>query len=153
VVVPQWWILCFLTAYTIRRVLSEFFVMKIEAEKTSEALTITLDNLPDAVLMLESGRLTYCNQQADSLFGVKFSQFMTQEENERNEILKKGQYLILGNRCMHELKTVEFEKVVEKMEEDDDASHSIQVTDLGQSVLTLNEVLMTFVSESCMFNI
>jgi len=78
---------------------------------------------------------------------------MTQEENERNEILKKGQYLILGNRCMHELKTVEFEKVVEKMEEDDDASHSIQVTDLGQSVLTLNEVLMTFVSESCMFNI
>jgi hypothetical protein len=51
----MWSILCLLFAYSIRRVLTEFFVMKIEAEKTSEALTITLDNLPDAVLMLESG--------------------------------------------------------------------------------------------------
>jgi len=33
-----------------------------------------LDNLPDAVLMIEGDKkLSYCNQQADNFFGVTLS--------------------------------------------------------------------------------
>jgi hypothetical protein len=56
---------------------------------------------------------------------------MTQNEQERNTIFEKGQYLILHKRCMHELKTDDLEKVVERMEGDHDASKTIQVTELG----------------------
>ena len=45
---------------------------------------------------------------------------------------------------MHELKTVNVETVTEE---------SIEVTELGQRVLTLSEVLLTFETESPMFNI
>ena len=68
-------------------------------------------------------------------------------------MFEKSQYLILQKRCMHELKTVDFEKVVENMDDENDATNSIQMTELGQSVLTLNEVIQTFESESCMFNV
>jgi len=78
---------------------------------------------------------------------------MTQSEEERNEMFEKSQYFILQKRCMHELKTVDFEKVVENMDDENDATNSIQMTELGQSVLTLNEVIQTFESESCMFNV
>ena len=51
----------FLLTYFIRRDLTETFVLQKEAEKTRDALTKVLDNLPDAVLMLESEKLSYCN--------------------------------------------------------------------------------------------
>jgi hypothetical protein len=35
--------------------------MQSGAEKTRDALTEVLDNLPDGVLMLEKTALTYCN--------------------------------------------------------------------------------------------
>ena len=40
-------------AYFVRRVLTQFFMMNMEAEKTRDALIQVLDNLPDAVLMLQ----------------------------------------------------------------------------------------------------
>ena len=49
---------------------------------------------------------------------------------------------------MHELKTVKVERATEKTDEE-----SIEVTELGQRVLTLSEVLLTFETESPMFNI
>ena len=51
----------FLVTYSLRSLLTEFFVVKTGAEKTRDALTQTLDNLPDAVLMFEQDDLTYCN--------------------------------------------------------------------------------------------
>lgn len=51
--VPTWVTLMFLSSYFIRRVLTEFFVLQTQAEKTREALTLILDNMPDGVLMLE----------------------------------------------------------------------------------------------------
>jgi hypothetical protein len=51
----------FITTYFTRRVLTQFFVMQMEAENTTKAYTQLLDNLPDAVLMLESNQLSYCN--------------------------------------------------------------------------------------------
>ena len=51
--------------------------MQKEAEKTQNAMTQILDNLPDAVLMFESEDLSYCNQQADNFFGVTLSQLNT----------------------------------------------------------------------------
>jgi hypothetical protein len=53
--------LMFLVTYSLRSLLTEFFVIKTGAEKTRDALTQTLDNLPDAVLMFEQDDLTYCN--------------------------------------------------------------------------------------------
>ena len=49
--------------------------MQMEAEKTRDSLTQILDNLPDAVIMLESTeeQLEYCNRQADRIFGVDLS--------------------------------------------------------------------------------
>lgn len=70
--------------------------------------------------------------------------------------LNSCQYLIMDNRCMHELKTLTTEKVaekIEKMEYDSECSASISVTELGNSVLTLSEVLLTFEHNSAMFNI
>jgi len=49
--------LMFLTSYSIRRVITQFFVMQMEAEKTRDSVTQILDNLPDAVIMLESDGL------------------------------------------------------------------------------------------------
>ena len=46
----------------------------------------------------------------------------------------------------------EAEKVAEKMEMTE-RSESIHMTDLGQSVLTLDEVVQTFELESAMYNI
>ena len=47
----------FLGTYSIRRVLTKFFVTQTGAEKTRDALTQILDNMPDAVLMFEAGGL------------------------------------------------------------------------------------------------
>ena len=44
-----------------RRVLTEFFVTQTQAEKTRDALTQILDNMPDGVLMLQENNLVYCN--------------------------------------------------------------------------------------------
>ena len=60
-IIVTWSILMFLATYSLRSVLTEFFVTKKGAEKTRDALTQTLDNLPDAVLMYEENDLTYCN--------------------------------------------------------------------------------------------
>jgi hypothetical protein len=51
----------FLATYSLRRVLTKFFVTQAGAEKTRDAVTQILDNLPDAVLMFESDSLSYCN--------------------------------------------------------------------------------------------
>ena len=71
--IPMWWIWMFVATYYDRRTITECFVKQTEAEKTRDALTQVLDNLPDAVLMMEGQRLTYCNQQADVFFGVSLS--------------------------------------------------------------------------------
>jgi len=60
-IVTFWTVLMFLATYSLRSILTEFFVTKKGAEKTRDALTQTLDNLPDAVLMYEENDLTYCN--------------------------------------------------------------------------------------------
>jgi len=60
-VIAVWTVLMFLATYSIRSVLTEFFVTQKGAEKTRDALTQTLDNLPDAVLMFEMENLSYCN--------------------------------------------------------------------------------------------
>ena len=57
VVVPLFTMLMFLTSYSIRRAFIQFFVMQMEAEKTLDSVTQILDNLPDAVIMLESDGL------------------------------------------------------------------------------------------------
>jgi len=59
----------------------------------------------------------------------------------------------MNYRCMHELKTVRTAQVAENMESEDENSQSIMVTELGKSVLTLSEVLLTFERDSAMFNI
>jgi hypothetical protein len=53
--IMMWWFFIFGAVYSLRKVLTQFFLMHVEAEKTSNALTQILDNLPEAVLMLESG--------------------------------------------------------------------------------------------------
>ena len=55
--------------------------------------------------------------------------------------MKASQYLLMSKRCMYELKTVGVGRVAEKMDEEEDGSKSICMTDLGQSVLTLGEVI------------
>ena len=50
----MWWMIIFCIVYFIRVVLTQFFVTQVEAEKTRDALTQILNNLPNAVLMLES---------------------------------------------------------------------------------------------------
>ena len=87
----------FLSAYFMRYWFTVFFVKQIEAEKTSDSLEKILDNLPDAVLMLESSELSYCNQQADNFFGVKLSNVEI--------LLKNSTYVIMDKRCLHELHT------------------------------------------------
>jgi hypothetical protein len=52
VTIPTEWLVMFILTYFIRRTLTQFFVAQSQAEKTQEALTQILDNLPDAVLML-----------------------------------------------------------------------------------------------------
>ena len=64
-----------------------------------------------------------------------------------------SQYQIMNNRCFHELKTSGVDQVAEKMMMTDDGSVSIVMTELGQSILTLTEVLQTFELESTMYNI
>ena len=68
-----WFSYMFVQAYFIRRVLIKFFLMQVEAEKNKDALTQLLDDLPDAVLVLEKHCLTYCNQLADKIFEVDLS--------------------------------------------------------------------------------
>jgi hypothetical protein len=75
VTVPMWLFLMFHSTYYLRHTLTKFFLMQTEAEKTRDALIQILDNLPDAVLMLESSQLSYCNQQADRFFEVQLSGF------------------------------------------------------------------------------
>ena len=87
----------FFSDYFLRYMFTVFFVKQIEAEKTSDSLDKILDNLPDAVLMLESSELSYCNQQADNFFGVKLSNVEI--------LLKNSTYVIMDKRCLHELHT------------------------------------------------
>ena len=58
----------------------------------------------------------------------------------------------MQNRCMHELQTKQLNKAAEMMEKENDGS-TILVSDLGKSVLTLNEVVQLFEVESVMYNI
>jgi hypothetical protein len=58
----------------------------------------------------------------------------------------------MGNRCLHELKTINADEVAKKMELEESCS-IIEEKDLGSSVLTLSEVMQTFESSSTMFNI
>jgi len=149
--IPIYWMLMLLATYFIKRVLIEFFLLQSKAENTRDALTKVLDNLPDGVLMLEDDQLSYCNQQADSFFGVKLSDLNSQPDKLKD--FRSSQYLLLRTRCMHELKTMETGRVAEKMNDDDDGSKSICVTELGQSVLTLQEVVQTFEKNSPLYNI
>jgi len=52
--IPVWIILMLVQTYFVRYTLTSFFVLQNEAEKTRDALIQILDNLPDAVLMLEA---------------------------------------------------------------------------------------------------
>lgn len=61
-VVIQWVTLMFLSSYSFRRVLTQFFLLQTEAEKTRDSLTQILNNLPDAVIMIEGDQLQYCNE-------------------------------------------------------------------------------------------
>ena len=139
---PAWWVLMFISTYSTRRVLTQFFVTQTDAEKTRDVLTAILDNLPDAVLISDEGKLSYCNQQADSFFGVSLSQLNALGDG--GETFQLSQYQIMNNRCFHELKTSGVDQVAEKMMMTDDGSVSIMMTELGQSILTLTEVLQTF---------
>ena len=121
--VPLWTSMLFLQTYITRRALTQVFLNQCETEKTRDALMQVLDNLPDAVLMLEADRLEYCNQQADSFFGVSLSQLTTKEEGKSK--LFTSQYQILDNRCMHELCTSGTELVAAKMLRDDSSQQSI----------------------------
>ena len=68
--------------------LTQFFVTQKEAEKTQNAMTQILDNLPDAVLTFESdNNLSYCNQQADNFFAVTLSHLNTNQT-----VLSQSQY-------------------------------------------------------------
>jgi len=96
--------------------------------------------------MLESETLSYCNQKADSFFGVSLSGLS-------KDTLNSCQYQVMSNRCMHELKTSYVDQVAAKMENDDSASQLIEEVELGKNVLTLQEVTQTFDVESAMFNI
>ena len=58
----------------------------------------------------------------------------------------------MNNRCLHELKTAKVVQVAEKMDMTE-GSKSIEEIDLGESVLTLTEALLTFEVESDMFNL
>jgi PAS domain-containing protein len=55
-------------------------VLQVGAETTRDAVLQILDNLPDAVLMLEAERLTYCNRRADEFFGVGISELVNGQE-------------------------------------------------------------------------
>ena len=55
--VPFWMVLMFLSSYSIRRLITQLFCMQKEAEATRDSLRQILDNLPDAVIMLESEQL------------------------------------------------------------------------------------------------
>ena len=55
--VPSMTVLMFFSSYSIRRTVTKMFFMQTEAEKTRDSLTQILDNLPDAVIMLESNDL------------------------------------------------------------------------------------------------
>jgi len=84
--------------------------------------------------MFDSQHLSYCNQQADIFFGVPLSHLKGEKE------LQNSEYLLMSNRCLHELKTIDVDRVAQKME-NTDHNRSIGVTELGESVLTLDEVL------------
>ena len=51
---PMWWMAILCIVYFIRALLTKFFVTQVEAEKTRDAMTQIFNNLPNAVLMLES---------------------------------------------------------------------------------------------------
>jgi hypothetical protein len=70
---------------------------------------------------------------------------------DRVQKFTSSQYLIMNNRCLHELKMSAAEEVAAKMDMTDGSS--IHLTDLGNSVLTLSEVVQTFEVESPMYNI
>jgi len=59
--IPMWWAVVLFGVYFSKNVLILFFVKNLEAEKTRDSLTQILDNMPDAVLILEEGTLSYCN--------------------------------------------------------------------------------------------
>ena len=48
---------------------------------------------------------------------------------------------MLGNRCMHELKTQDINKAAEKMMTETEGSRTIEALELGRNVLTLTEVM------------
>ena len=92
--------------------------------------------------MLESRKLSYCNQPVDSFFGVNLSNVTSNAEN--RQVLIDNTNLIMHKRCFYEQNTTGAGAVAEKMEKDENVSCTITMTDLGKSVLNLNEVLQTF---------
>ena len=52
--IPVWMTLILVQTYFVRYTLTKFFVLQKDAEKTRDSLIQILDNLPDAVLMLEA---------------------------------------------------------------------------------------------------
>ena len=97
--IPMYCMMMLTSTYFMKWVLIKCFMMQSKAEKTSDALTQVLDNLPDGVLMFENHQLSYCNQKADNFYSVKLSTL-----NNPGDI-KASQYLLTSKRCMHELKT------------------------------------------------
>ena len=60
------------------------------------------------------------------------------------ETFRGSQYLIMNNRCLHELKSSAEDQVAANMEMTDEGGSRITVTELGNSVLTLSEAVQTF---------
>jgi len=97
--------------------------------------------------MLEGGGLCYCNQQADSFFDVSLSHLTEPEQ------LHASQYLIMNQRSMHEVKSKGTSKIAERLEEDGNKSGNISMTELGESVLTLDEVVQISEVENLVFHL
>ena len=51
--IPMWYAVVGFGVYFTKNILIHFYVKNVEAEKTRDSLTQILDNMPDAVLILE----------------------------------------------------------------------------------------------------
>jgi len=84
--------------------------------------------------------LLQCNKQADKLFGVNLSLVNDSE-------LLNSQYLILKQRCLVQMK--ETERYVGNYND----MESLATLETGLAVLTLEEALQTFETESQLFRL
>ena len=68
--------------------------------------------MPDGVLTFQESNLVYCNQKTDNIFGVQLAGLSNIGDSDK---LRSSEYLVMNNRCMHELKIVNTAEVAAKM--------------------------------------